>query len=96
MFSIIQEKINAKLLVLAENPFDSVANFLQQDVVGGMLKLITPIAIVGIIITGLGALLSTDENSKTKFKQGLIWTVAATAVCFLAQGIVTWIQSGIK
>ena len=75
------------------NPFDKIAEFLTTDIVGGLLKIATPIAIIALIVCCLGAFIAGDESAKSSFKRGIWFTAVVTVVAFSAQGIIAWIDA---
>lgn len=75
------------------NPFDKIKDFLTNDVIDGLLSIVTPIATLAFIGVGIAALMSTDEHSRAKFKGHLWWIGIATATAFMAKGIVSWMKS---
>lgn len=80
----------------AKNPFDAVKNFLQNTVIEGFLDIAIPIAVLGFISLGIGAMMATDEHARQKFKSGMLWLGVATIVVVLAKSFVPWIQNSIK
>lgn len=83
------------LLAPAKDPFAEVQNFLTDKVITGFLGIATPVAVLAFIALGIGAMMSTDEHSRQKFKSGLWWTGLAAALCFLAQNIVPWLKTAL-
>lgn len=89
-------KLFIQLQLLAGNPFDKITDFLKDDLIKGFLKIATPISALGFISLGIGAMMSTDEHARQKFKSGMIWLGAATIVCFLGSTIVDWLAQNFK
>ncbi|WP_131924225.1 TrbC/VirB2 family protein [Hazenella coriacea] len=83
-------------LAKGNNPFDQFENFLTNDVIKGLLSIVTPLAVIGILVTAAGMYLSQEEHSRDRFKKALISIVVITIVCFMAQGIITWIGQSFK
>lgn len=74
------------------NPFTELEKFLTNDVIAGLLKIVTPLAVIGILVTSAGMYLSTEEHNRDKFKKALISIICITIVCFMAKGIIGWID----
>lgn len=74
------------------NPFDKFESFLQTEVISGLLSIVTPLAVIGILVTAAGMYLSQEEHSRDRFKKALISIVVITIICFMAQGIITWLD----
>lgn len=75
------------------NPFDQLKTFLTNDVVGGLLGLITPLAVIGILVSAAGIYLSQEEHTRDKFKKGLVSMIIITIIAFMAQGIIAWLDT---
>lgn len=86
-------KLFIHLNFLAGDPFTKITSFLKNDLIGGFLKIATPISALGFISLGIGAMMSTDEHARQKFKSGMVWLGIATIVCFLGSSIVEWLDS---
>jgi hypothetical protein len=80
----------------AINPFESLENFLTNSVFSGLLSLVTPLAAIGIVVSALGMYLSTEEHNRDKFKKALISTIIITIICFIAKGMILWLESQFK
>ncbi|KYG33471.1 hypothetical protein ACU3L3_14375 [Priestia endophytica] len=74
------------------NPFEKIADFLTNDVVAGLLKIATPIAIIALIICCFGAWIAGDESAKARFKGGIWFTGIVAIFCFLAPSIIKWLN----
>lgn len=83
------------LIIFLENtsPFQSLENFLKNDVVKGLLSLVTPLAVISIIIAACGMYVSHEEHTREKFKKALIATVIITAIAFMAETIIGWLDT---
>lgn len=75
------------------NPFDQIATFLTNDVVNGLLKIATPMAVIALIVCCLGAWIVGDESAKAGFKKGIWFTAFIAIVCFSAPAIISWISN---
>ncbi|MGO1820314.1 MAG: TrbC/VirB2 family protein [Senegalia sp. (in: firmicutes)] len=70
--------------------FDPVKEMLQ-DMVSGFLGIINTIAILGIIVCAVGSL-TGSQQSKEKFKAGIVWIFIAFIVINLAKQIISAIS----
>jgi type IV secretory pathway VirB2 component (pilin) len=75
------------------NPFDAIANFLTNQVVVGLLKIATPIAIIALIVCCLGTWTASDEQAKSAFKRWIWFFGFVAIVCFSAPGIMNWLST---
>ncbi|WP_124726707.1 hypothetical protein [Staphylospora marina] len=64
----------------------------MKDVVSGLLDIITPLAIIGILVSAIGMYLSTEEHNRERFKKSLISISIVTIIAFMAQGIIKWLE----
>lgn len=78
------------------DPFAKFQSFLTDSVLTGILKVVTPLAAISIIVCSIGMYLTTEEHARDRWKRYMIFSGVITAVCFMAQGIVAWIQSSFK
>ena len=70
--------------------FNPVKEMLQ-DMVSGFLGIINTIAILGIIVCAVGSL-TGSQQSKEKFKAGIVWIFIAFIVINLAKQIISAIS----
>lgn len=70
--------------------FDPVKDMLK-DMVSGFMGIVNTIAILGIIVCAVGTL-TGSQQSKEKFKAGLVWIFIAFIVINLAKQIISAIS----
>ena len=67
--------------------FNPVKEMLQ-DMVSGFLGIVNTIAVLGVIVCAFGTLFGSQQ-SKEKFKAGIVWIVIAFIVINLAKQIIS-------
>lgn len=75
------------------DPFKKVSDFLNNNVIDGLLSVATPVATLAFIGLGIASMLASDEHARAKLKSGMWWVGAAAALCFMAKSIVAWLNS---
>lgn len=74
------------------DPFTQISNFLQSNVVNGLLSIATPLAIIALIVCCIGAWVVGDESAKAGFKRGIWFTAVVAIICFSAPSIINWLH----
>ena len=78
---------------LSDNdPFKKISDFLNNNVIDGLLSIATTIAVLAFIGLGIASMLASDEHARAKLKTGMWWVGAAAALCFMAKSIVSWLD----
>jgi Type IV secretion system pilin len=92
MLALLKVKLMTILLLQnsGADPFGQV-NGLLNNLITQLMNIAIPIAALGIIFCAIGAMIATDEATKSKFKKGIIYTAAAFVICILAPSIINWI-----
>lgn len=78
-----------------DNPFTKISDFLNKNVIDGLLSIATPIATLAFIGLGIASMLASDEHARAKLKSGMWWVGAAAALCFMAKSIVAWLNGSL-
>ncbi len=79
----------------ADSPFTKISDFLNNNVIDGLLSIATPIATLAFIGLGIASMLASDEHARAKLKSGMWWVGAAAALCFMAKSIVAWLDGAL-
>lgn len=67
--------------------FDPIKDMVS-DMISGLLGIINGIAVLGVILCAVGTLFGSQQ-SKEKFKAGIVWIVIAFVVINLAKQIIS-------
>jgi len=70
--------------------FDAIVNLLDS-VINGLIKVATPVAVIAVIIAGIGA--KTSTNHKDQFKSALIWVCVVYLIVISARGIISFLSN---
>ncbi|RIL23401.1 TrbC/VirB2 family protein [Staphylococcus gallinarum] len=70
--------------------FDPIKDMVT-DMISGLLGIINGIAVLGVILCAVGTLFGSQQ-SKEKFKAGIVWIVIAFIVINLAKQIISAIS----